>query len=313
MKYIKAYVIFGIFVAAAFLWKGCGKDEAGNQSVFEESVSKKQRVHRESPKRSKEIREYVERGNVSIKFYGKVIDERGSGLEGVSIGYRIQRGEALLGAVKVHSDLGTVMSGANGMFEISKRNGSSLALGPFEKDGYRDAQHNGRSFGYMGTPEPHKPDNQKPVEFVMVKDGTSRTKEIYQKRLRFAWNQGDVRIPLGKNLGDFVLTPTRVKKDAELRSFDWNIKVSMDRAELASLGEHYAPIAPDTGYHSSFEYGTVKGDDKRPGGASKTYAFKTTDGLYGLVRISVYPDREDFVVNGSLNVRLNESGSRNLD
>lgn len=310
---IKLVLIICILIIAILLWKGCRKYERDNHSAAENGTPQKQRAHQELPSRFEEIREYVERGNVAITFYGKVIDEGGIGLKDVSVGYQIQRGEALSGALKVHSDRGTVMSRADGIFEISNRNGSSLALGPFEKEGYRDAQRNGRSFGYMGTPEPHKPDSQKPVEFVMVRDGTPKTKDLGHKTLKFAWNQGEVRIPLGKNLGDFVFTPKRVQKDVELRNYDWNIKVSMDRAKLTTLGEYHAPIAPDTGYQSSFEYGTSKGDDKRPGGASKTYAFKTTDGLYGLVRISVYPNREDFVVNGSLDTRLNESGSRNLD
>jgi hypothetical protein len=260
-----------------------------------------------------EIRGYIQRGNVPINFYGRVVDEHGASLEDVSVGYRIQRGEALLEAVKVHAEHGTVISGADGMFEISKRKGSSLEVGPFVKNGYRDAQRDVRSFGYMGSTEPHDPDAHKPVLFVMAREGTSRTKNIGHKTLKFEWNQGEVRIPLGEKLGDFVFVPTRVKNQDELRDFDWNIKVSMDRAELVFLGEYLAPIAPDTGYQSGFEYGTKKGDDKRPGGASKTWDFKTEDGLYGFIRLAVYPHREDFGVNGSLNVRLNESGSRNLD
>jgi hypothetical protein len=147
----------------------------------------------------------------------------------------------------------------------------------------------------------------------MAKEGTSKTKNIGHKTLKFAWNQGEVRVPLGNNLGDFVFVPTRVKKQDKLLDFDWNIKASMDRAELALLEGAFAPIAPSEGYRRSMEYGTNKGDDKRPGGASKTCVFKTEDGLYGLIYFTVYPQREDLGINGSLNVRLNESGLRNLD
>lgn len=313
MKNIKILMIVSMLIVAVTLWKGCWKQDVKGQSAPENPIQQGQRANRKPESRSEEIGRYVQRGNVPITFYGRVIDENGDGLGGVSVGYRIQRGEALLEAVKVHADRGTVISGADGMFEISKRKGSSLEVGPFVKNGYRDAQRDVRSFGYMGSTETHVPDAHKPVLFVMSREDTPRTKDVGHKTLKFAWNQGEVRIPLGKKLGDFVLVPTRVKSQIGLGDFDWNIKVSMDRAELVSLGEYYSPIAPSEGYRSSMEYGTNNGDDKQPGGASKTYAFKTDDGFYGLIRLAVYPQREDFVVNGSLNVRLNESGSRNLD
>lgn len=313
MKNKTILIIVGMLIVAAAFWKSCSKEESKGHSTREGTTAQRQFGNWEPKSRLEEINRYVQRGNVPITFYGRVIDEHGAGLDGVTVGYRIQRGEALLEAVKVHADRGTVVSGDDGMFEISKRKGSSLEVGPFVKSGYRDAQRDVRSFGYMGSTEPYEPDAHKPVLFVMAKEGTPRTKDLGHKTLKFAWNQGEIRIPLGKKLGDFVLVPTRVKSQDELRNFDWNIKVSMESAELASLGEYYLPIAPDAGYQSVFEYGARKGDSKWHGGLQATYAFKTAEGLFGLIRFTLYPERDDFVVNGSLDVHLNESGSRNLD
>jgi hypothetical protein len=263
--------------------------------------------------RKNDFRRYVQRGNVPITFYGRVIAENGAGLKEVSIGYKVQRGEALLDGVKVHTDSGTVLSGADGSFEISKRSGSSLTVGPSVKDGYRDAQRDVRSFGYMGTAEPHESDQNKPVLFVMVKNGAPGTKDIGHKTLKFAWNQGAVRIPLGNKLGDFVIVPTRGRGDGELRNFDWTVKVAMADAELVALGSDHAPIAPAEGYKGSFEYGARNGDAEWRGGLQATYAFRTSGGLYGIARLVIYPARDDSGVNGSLKVGLNETGSRNLD
>ena len=87
----------------------------------------------------------------------------------------------------------------------------------------------------------------------------------------------------------------------------------MDNVELVSLDDDSAEIAPNEGYQSSFEYGALKGDVKWRGGVQSRYAFKTSEGLYRSIRFNLHPEREDLKVNGSLDVRLNETGSKNLD
>lgn len=71
-------------------------------------------------------------------------------------------------------------------------------------------------------------------------------------------------------------------------------------------------IAPEEGYQITFEYGALKGDVKWRGGVQARYALKTSEGLYRSIRFNLYPEREDLKVNGSLEVRLNETGARNL-
>lgn len=265
--------------------------------------------------REENIFDFFRDADAQIIFFGRVIDENGNGVVGAKIYYQVRKAGTYLGSGKLKNTNETkqVISITDGRFEIKNTKGLTLSVGPLEKEGYRNGSKNPRDFGFKGTPELHHADSQKPTEFVIINSIVPKTKEICDKRMAFAWNKGEVRIILGNKLGDLVLIPTRLKSTSELRDFEWNVKVSMDCAEIVPLGEYYAPIAPDAGYQRSIEYGTSKGDDKRPGGASKTYAFKTDHGQYGLIRLSVYPDREDFVVSGSLDVRLNESGSRNLD
>lgn len=305
----------GLIITLAILWSAyeLGNSEFGKTPI--NFTTKKQRVDNEIRSRSEEIKDFFKHADTNINFFGKVIDQNGNGVAGVGIHYHVSKSGIYneSGEIKNTDERNKTLSDVAGKFEIRGAKGLTLSIGPLEKAGYRDGSKSPRSYGYKGTPELHSSDPNKPVEFVIVRDDVPKTKEIYQKRLRFAWNQGEVRIPLGNKLGDIIIVPSRMKKSEELRDFDWNVKVNMEQAELISLGEYYAPIAPDAGYQSSFEYGTSKGDDKIPGGASKTLAFKTTDGFYGIVRLSVYPDREDFGVNGSLNVRINPSGARNLD
>ena len=315
MKNKNLYAALGILIIASLVWKSCRKDDSEKHPAPGKPMSQNGHGDRKSKSRLQEIQDFFQNADIKMDFFGKVIDQDGQGVGDVTIHYIVGKAGNYLdsGIIKNTNEKKKIQSNADGRFEIKGAKGLTLSIGPLNKSGYRDGLKNPRSFGFNSTPELHQANSQKPVDFVIVRSDVPKTKEIYQKRLRFAWNQGEVRIPLGSKLGDWVLVPTRSDKTSGLRDFDWNVKVSMDRAELVSLEEYYAPIAPSDGYQTAIEYGTNKGDDKRPGGASKTYAFKTTDGLYGVVRLSVYPDREDFVVNGSLDVRLNESGSRNLD
>lgn len=317
MKSPKLYLIVGLLIVAAISWESCSKKESKRESTTESSIAQRQRQHanREPRSRLEEIRNFFQHADIRMEFYGKVVDENGQGMPDVTIHYTIQKAGNYLesGMIENTDEKKRIQSSADGTFEIKGAKGLTLAVGPFEKVGYRDGLRDPRSFGFKGTPELHQANSREPITFVIISSDIPKTKQTCNKTLEFAWNQGEVRIPLGKKLGDFVLVPTRLKSQDELRDFDWNIKVSMDRAELASLGEYYAPIAPDAGYQSSFEYGARKGDSKWRGGLQATYAFKTAEGLFGPIRFTLYPEREDFVVNGSLDVRLNESGSRNLD
>jgi len=315
MKYKSLYVTLGILIVAAVFWKSCRNEEPANRAAPERGMPQRQRTNQEPKSRLEEIRDFFRHADTRMDFFGRVIDQDGQGVKGVTIQYTIGKSGNYLesGVLKNTDEIKISQSNTDGGFEIKGAKGLTLSIGPLEKIGYRDGSRNPRSFGFKGTPELHYADPKKPVEFVIVRSDVPSTKEIYQKRLRFAWNQGEVKISFGNKLGDFVIVPIRVWNPGDLRDFDWSVKVSMDRAELVSLEEYYAAIAPSGGYQRSYEYGARKGDPKWHGGLQAGYAFKTTDGLYGLIRLQVYPEREDFEVNGSLNVRINETGSRNLD
>ncbi len=309
------YVTLVVVVLSSLFWKSCTKDNLSKNEVTENLTSKQIREIREPKSRLEEIRDFFKNADTRMDFFGRVIDQDGNGVEGVTINYRVQKAGDYLesGVIKNTDEKMQALSNANGEFEITGAKGLTLSIGPLAKNGYRDGSKNPRAFGFKSTPDLHQADPQKPIEFLVVQTDVSKTKEIYQKRLSFTWNQGDIRIPLGGKLGDFVLSPTRVWEANQLRNFDWKIKVRMDNAELASLGDDSAEIAPRDGYQSAFEYGALKGDVKWRGGVQARYAFKTSEGLYGSIRFNLYPEREDLKVNGSLDVRLNETGSRNLD
>ena len=305
----------GLVIVASVFWLTCGSDKAIWKSDAASSTSKSHHKVQAPKSRLEEIRDFFQHADTRMDFFGRVIDQDGIGVEGVTIHYKVQKAGNYLesGVIENTDEKGVTLSIVDGRFEIKGAKGLTLSIGPLEKNGFRDGSRNPRDFSFKGSPELHHADLQKPIEFVIVRSDVPKAKEIYDQRLKFPWNQGEVIIRLGGKLGDFVLTPTRVWEANQLRDFEWNIKVRMDNAELASLGDDSAEIAPSGGYQSSFEYGAIKGDPKWRGGVQARYAFKTSEGLYGSIIFDLSPEREDYKVNGLLKVRLNESGSRNLD
>jgi hypothetical protein len=309
------YIMLLLVFAAIPFWKSCGNDDLSRDTNAEKTKTKSLRKTSEPKSRMEEIHDFFRNADTRMDFFGRVVDQDGLGVGNVTVHYTVGKAGDFLdsGLIKNTDEKRQVSSNADGKFEIKGAKGLTLSIGPLEKPGYRDGSTDPRAFGFKGTPELHHSDSQNPVEFVVVRSAVPKTRKVYQGRLRFAWNQGEVRTRLGAKLGDFVLTPTRVWRPDLLEDFDWNVKVSVERAELVTLGSYYAPIAPSEGYRREFEYGARKGDPKWRGGLQAVYAFKTTEGLYGLARLVIYPERADFEVNGSLDVRLNESGARNLD
>ena len=87
----------------------------------------------------------------------------------------------------------------------------------------------------------------------------------------------------------------------------------MDGAELVEIEIGQAKIAPIDGYQKSFKYGSKKEDLKWGGAVRRHYAFRTNRDLYGFIDLMLRVNREDGSQSTSLEVRINETGSRSLD
>ena len=266
------------------------------------------------PSLLEKIRDFYEHADVPMNFYGRVIDQDGKGVEGATISFQSERAGVLMadGRVANNNEKGTTTSSADGSFSIKGAEGLTLRINLIEKEGYREGGLTARSFGYRGTPEIHNADAAKPVDFLIVSNSSPKTKIVYNKEIPFSWNRGavDFLIP---GVGKFVITPTRSKSPDQIRNFDWHVDVVMDNAELAKIEQGGAKIAPQDGYQKSFQYGSNQGGPKWAGAIQDHYAFKTTSGLYGIVNFYLVAERPDGEQQGSLEVRINESGARNLD
>jgi hypothetical protein len=260
------------------------------------------------------VKGFYENADADISFYGRVIDQNGHGIADASVRYQLQRVGVVMpdGKIANNNEKDSTSSSGNGSFSVKGRKGLVLTILGIDKVGYRYVGRNANSFGYRGAPNPHKADAASPVDFLLVSEAIPKTKKLYHDFPRFSWNQGPVEIEI-PNLGVVTLLPTREKKADQIRGFDWHITVSIDKATMVPIGMGDAPIAPEIGYKKSFEYGAGGEDKQWTGAVRERYAFKSQSGFFGVIDLDIVPDRSDGTQQGSLEVRINESGSRNLD
>lgn len=323
-RYFHALLV--LLIGLAFVWNTCRRanqnetqdskgKEVNPKAATDKSTNQANRVeNNESPTRLEKIRDFFQNADTCVDFYGRVIDQDGKAVEGAIINYRVERVGSLMadGKIANNNQKATCISASDGSFSIKGASGLTLSINLIEKGGYRDGGQNVRSFGYKGIPKIHNADLKKPVDFLLISNNIPKTRKLYDKRLTFSWNQGPVEIPI-PSVGKITIIPKRDWEPDQLRNFDWQVEISMEGAEFAKIEMGQAKIAPKEGYQKSFKYGSNKGDLQWAGGIQQHYAFRTTSGFYGFMDFDLSVDREDGAQSTTLEVRLNETGSRSLD
>jgi len=295
------------------------QDSADNKVILESTTddSKNQANkidNNQIQTRAEKIRDFLKDADTQINFYGRVIDQEGIGVQGATINYQLERAGKIMadGSIANNNQKGQCLSAHDGLFSIQGAKGLTLTILSIEKENYRDGKQNLHSFGYRGTPDLHNADLKTPVNFLLISNNIPKTKKLYDKRLAFSWNQGPVEIPIS-SVEKITILPERDWKPDQLEGFDWQVEISMDGAELVEIEIGQAKIAPIDGYKKSFKYGSKKEDLQWGGAVRRHYAFRTNSGLYGFIDLMLRVNREDANQSTSLEVRINESGSRSLD
>jgi len=326
MKNRYFYALLGLIIGLAIVWKTCrradqtetqdsARKEVNSESTIDDSKNQADKIdNNQIQTRAEKIRDFLKDADAQINFYGRVIDQEGVGVQGATINYQLERAGKLMadGSIANNNQKARCLSANDGLFSIQGAKGLTLTILSIEKEGYRDGKQNVRSFGYRGTPNLHHADLKTPVDFLLIRNNIPKTKKLYDKRLTFSWNQGPVDIPI-PSVGKITISPKRDWKPGQLRDFDWQVEISIDGADLLEIEMGQAKIAPKEGYQKSFKYGSNKGDLQWAGGIQQHYAFRTKSGLFGFLNFDLATDREDGAQSTTLEVRLNESGSRNLD
>lgn len=326
MKNTYFYALLGLLIGLAIFWNTCKRTDQNETQDFarkevksgfttDSSNNQADKIENNQVQtRTERIRDFLKDADAQINFYGRVIDQEGVGVEGAIINYQLERAGKLMadGSIANNNQKARCLSAKNGLFSIQGAKGLTLTILSIEKEGYRDGRQNVRSFGYRGTPELHNADPKKPVNFLLIRNDIPKTKKLYHNRLTFSWNQGPVTIPI-PSVGIVTILPKRDWRPNQIRGFDWQVEISIDGAELIEFEMGQAKIAPKEGYQKSLKYGAKKEDTQWSGGFDQYYVLRTKNGLYGFINFRLTADIEDGAQSTTLEVRLNESGSRSLD
>lgn len=254
----------------------------------------------------------------AIEFYGKVVDQQGAPLGGVSVYASVIYNSGLSAGV----DKKQTETDAAGLFSISGMKGRTLGIG-LEKDGYEyGGEHGPFQFTEMVMEaERYHPDPKNPVVFVMWKLQGAEPM-IYFKRKGFDLlaDGTPVRIDLatGKKVptgGDMIVTLQQpiAQPGQRLTHYPWTAKIAADGLQESAAKLMY--LAPENGYVSALTYGE-KGDERvQERHVEKSFYLKTRDGRYARVRIDLTSDTNpDYPSTMVLTWWLNpKPGSRNLE
>lgn len=262
-------------------------------------------------------RELLASKNVPIRFYGRVVDEAESPVEGAEVVFAI-RSAPLAMWTSGESQPGASMTGKDGIFAISGR-GESLTIKSITKAGFREP--NVRTYGFSFGGDANKPrdpkhDRSNPKQFLIISQEAFSSTERIQQKLSFKWNGTSYSFNLDPRIGTITLKCERQPLAQYQQSdFRWGVDIGCQNFGVVECGQDQdvLPIAPATGYQHRVQYqSAIEGVPWRDFG-EKSFFLKTADGSYGCMRLRIYAAREDDSVNGSIDIHLTAGASRVVD
>lgn len=254
--------------------------------------------------------------DVKMVFYGKLVDHRGEPVSGAKINYLTN---SVLPDIRASYTPADTRTDESGEFKIGPKSGIGLSIQSIEKENYRFATAGyALSFRFGITSDPHIPDPNQPVPFLMVPAEMKFT-DIVRPDIPgvvLHWNSAPIEVPLGKTGEVLILRPTRDMATGERIGFAWKVDIGIRNGELLMREmKDIIPLAPVEGYQRQVVVGYERDAPKWGGGLSdRRFIFKTHGGNYGGFSLSLYPGREDGR-SGALvqRVSLNPGGERSLD
>jgi hypothetical protein len=272
------------------------------QSISEhksEKQSNHQHVTGPPTDREKEIRVGLERANVPIRFYGKVVDQEGAPLEGVKVNFRVVRSGALnlLGGIDSDTSPGQTQSDARGLFSVEGHKGINIAVERLEKGGYRETKGIRRVFGYSSTPEVFSPDPSKPVTFVLGRNDLAGKIKKTRWKLSVVWDgvprSYDIDSGMPNGSGELVLTALKNTPTLPDRA-DWSLEISCRGGGIVAVDQGAGFVAPIAGYSEKVGWRSeVKWRNFRSGVTEQVFV-RRHNGAHARLSISIYaePTRE---------------------
>lgn len=253
-----------------------------------------------------------------IEFYGKVIDQDGLPLAGVTV---TGGTGSSTGFMRQQTRSYKTVTGVDGTFDFSGFSGDALIIG-LEKPGYNFASERNR-FRYSAIDPDHKrftPDRAKPVLFQMWKAfGAEPLVNYYGRSVNFPPDGTPAAIDLIRGAkvaegGDLVVRVTwGPRVDPHSYAFDWSVQFDVPSGGLIESTGDVMFAAPREGYQKTLSYRIAAVE--RLSSFERTFYVKSREpSVYSRVAVSLQNNPMQKDVGVTLRVKLNpRPGSRNLE
>ncbi len=277
----------------------------------------------------------IEGTNQPINFWGKVVDQNGRPIEGVTVrySYHVEQGNFVGSAWGVAKERrNTVATQTDGTFAIVNLQGHWLTILTLEKTGFRHPN----KFGYTGKgevsfnydrvePTHFTPDKNNPVVFPMIQEAAvepliAHGATFYEHALLYnlpadgtpvSWDlwRGR-RDPAGELKLKFKREPVALVAGQKPARWEASLEVAGGGIMEEPKGQKTF-VAPESEYAGTVDYPSRQQEQGRP---DQRFYFQTAQHNYGRIEIELRPDDEGSSGRCLLTVYLNpQPGSRNLE
>jgi hypothetical protein len=250
-----------------------------------------------------------------IKFYGKVLDEKGSPVPNARIELSCND-LSLAGTSTYHRN-----SDSNGLFSIAKIRGKLLVVN-VAKDGFYTSRADNDAFYYAGQNVNFIANSAKPEVFHLRHAGVAEPLLHIQSPLGggrgFTIDTNGLPLELSLTSGA-VAAPGQgdlrvecwTKHYAGNWKFDWRCRIAVVHGGLQPAKDEFPFQAPLEGYAPSEEIDMpVSLKEDWSNGAKRSYFVRLANGNYARLNFEIIPSGDHFIL---LDSYLNPSGSRNLE
>jgi len=270
------------------------------------------------------LRATIERANVPIEFWGKVVDQDGYPLEEVKIvAHSRETYEVVPGRGDIKFPKVQVMTDSAGMFKISGLRGDVLGLDSIEKEGYELSKKSEQIFQYRSS-EPglqYTPDSSQPVIYRMWKKGMAEPLIAHKVEQRIPYDGTPVLFDLtiGKEVssgGDLKVILTRNPQVIKWgdRNYEWKAKLEAVDGGIIETNDDFMYRAPEGGYESAIKIDMKPNDPKWAMGKRVQFYLKSRGGKhYARVAVNFMTGSDKPKTGFSFTSYLNPTGSRNLE
>ncbi len=287
------------------------EDGSNHSTTLEETAERE---------KDKTFLKILEREQVPLDFYGRVVDENGDGVPGATVEVSASQFNILKAAeMFVEAKKLKLQTDPLGNFSVTGLRGYSLVV-RVEKDGYFTSAENPSGFGYVGAPKQNfRGDPQKPVVFRLArKRGAEPLLYHRYKAFEVPRDGSPLLIDLVSECTNSPTPDLKIQlwtdeenKDSEFRH-DWSVRIEVVDGGIQDSLEEFDFIAPETGYVPFIELNYPKSLGKNwQRSIQKRFLLRLRNGqMFARMILGVVPHGAHFC---EIEAWLNPSGSRNLE